>query len=375
MICEPGDGFAGLLVSALGATAALNSELQNLSSQSLKESLLESGISASELDRFGVFEVAHHAARERWQPRLSLGSVKQAISKMHQIRGFMLTPVSAGWPEQLCDLGYNAPMALWVRGSQASLDRLSKSVAVVGSRGATTYGEFATEAVVAALVEKGISIISGGAYGIDAIAHKSTLALQGNTVAVMAGGIDKLYPSGNSQLLKRVTETGAVVSEMPPGSIPTKWRFLQRNRLIAALSQSTIVVEANWRSGALNTATHAQTLDREIYAVPGPISSPKSAGTNKLIADGRAQLIVDPADLLERMGIQAKVPTQLELSGLGAIEVRVLDAIGFDSLEIAEICSAAGLTRDEARFGLGNLELEGLVARRGNVWAKTQTTL
>ena len=375
VICEPGDGFAGLLVSALGATAALNSELQNLSSQSLKESLLESGIPASELDRFGVFEVAHHAARERWRPRLSLGAVKQAISKMQQIRGFMLTPVSAGWPEQLSDLGYNAPMALWVRGSQTAIDRLSKSVAVVGSRGATTYGEFATESVVTALVEKGISIISGGAYGIDASAHKSTLALQGNTIAVMAGGIEKLYPSGNSQLLKRVAETGAVLSEMPPGSIPTKWRFLQRNRLIAALSQSTIVVEANWRSGALNTATHAQTLDREIYAVPGPISSPKSAGTNKLIADGRAQLIVDPADLLERMGIQAKVPTQLELSGLGAIEVRVLDAIGFDSLEIAEICSAAGLTRDEARFGLGNLELEGLVARRGNVWAKTQTTL
>ena len=248
VICEPGDGFAGLLVSALGATAALNSELQNLPSQSVKMSLLESGLSATELDRFGVFEVAHHVARERWRPRLSLGSVKQAISNMHQIKGFMLTPVSAGWPEQLCDLGYNAPMALWVRGSQASLDRLSKSVAVVGSRGATTYGEFATEAVVAALVEKGISIISGGAYGIDAIAHKSTLALQGNTVAVMAGGLEKLYPSGNSQLLKRVTETGAVVSEMPPGSIPTKWRFLQRNRLIAALSQSTIVVEANWRS-------------------------------------------------------------------------------------------------------------------------------
>jgi len=375
VICEPGDGFAGLLVSALGATTALKSELQNLSSQSVKMSLLDSGISPLELDRFGVFEVAHHAARERWRPRLSLGAVKQAISKMKQLNGFMLTPISSGWPGQLSDLGYNAPMALWVRGSQASLDRLSKSVAVVGSRGATTYGEFATEAVVAALVEKGASIISGGAYGIDAIAHKSTLALQGNTVAVMAGGIEKLYPSGNSQLLKRVTETGAVLTEMPPGSIPTKWRFLQRNRLIAALSQSTIVVEANWRSGALNTATHAQSLDREIYAVPGPISSPKSAGTNKLIADGRAQLIVDPADLLERMGIQARVPTQLELSGLGAIEVRVLDAIGFDSLEIAEICSAAGLTRDEGRFGLGNLELEGLVARRGNAWAKTQTTI
>jgi DNA processing protein len=375
VICEPGDGFAGLLVSALGASEALNTELRNLTSHQVKQALFDSGISSSELDRFGVFEVAHHAARERWRPRLSFSSVKQAISKMQQIKGLMLTPISIGWPEQLGDLGYNAPMALWLRGSQFSIDRLSKSVAVVGSRGATTYGEFATEAIVAALVEKGISIVSGGAYGIDAIAHKSTLALQGNTVAVMAGGVDKFYPTGNAQILKRITETGAVLSEMPPGSIPTKWRFLQRNRLIAALSQSSIVVEANWRSGALNTATHAQTLEREVFAIPGPITSPRSAGTNKLIADGKAQLIVDAPDLLERMGVQARVLSQLELSGLGAIEVRVLDAIGFDSLEIAEICTAAGLTKDEARFGLGNLELDGLVARRGNNWAKTQTTL
>ena len=375
VICEPGDGFAGLLVTALGASTALKTELQNQSSFQVKQALLDSGIPSSELERFGVFEVAHHAARERWRPRLSFNSVKQAISKTQQIKGFMLTPISIGWPEQLGDLGYNAPMALWLRGSQFSIDQLLKSVAVVGSRGATTYGEFATDAIVAALVEKEISIVSGGAYGIDAIAHRSTLALKGNTVAVMAGGVDRFYPTGNAHILKRISETGAVLSEMPPGTVPSKWRFLQRNRLIAALSQSTIVVEANWRSGALNTATHAQSLDREIYAVPGPISSPKSAGTNKLIADGRAQLIVDPADLLERMGIQARVPTQLELSGLGAIEVRVLDAIGFDSLEIAEICSAAGLTRDEARFGLGNLELEGLVARRGNAWAKTQTTI
>ncbi len=375
VICEPGDGFAGLLVSVLGAKAALNSELQNLPSQAVKVSLIDSGIDASELDHFGAFEVLHFAARERWRPRLSLAAVKQAITKIQQLRGFMLSPVSQGWPEQLSDLGYNSPMAMWVRGSRSALDRLTKSVAVVGSRGATTYGEFATESVVAALVEKGVTIISGGAYGIDAIAHKSTLALQGNTVAVMAGGVDRLYPSGNAQLLKRVTETGALLSELPPGSIPTKWRFLQRNRLIAALSQTTIVVEANWRSGALNTATHAQSLERQVFAVPGPISSPKSAGTNKLIAEGRAQLIVDAPDMLERMGIQARQPSQLELSGLGAIEVRVLDALGFDAIDIADICSAAGLTRDEARFGLGNLEMDGLVARRGNAWAKSQTTL
>jgi DNA processing protein len=145
--------------------------------------------------------------------------------------------------------------------------------------------------------------------------------------------------------------------------------------LIAAGSQSSVVVEANWRSGALNTASHANALGREVFAIPGPISSPKSAGTNKLIADSRAQLIVDGKDLLDRLGIESQEITRQQLTGLGAIERRTLDAIGFGSFEIAEICLEAGLTRDEARFGLGNLELEGLIVRRGNAWTKSQTTV
>jgi DNA processing protein len=375
VICEPGDGFAGLLVRRLGAAQALKTELENQSTHLVRQALANAGVQEYELERFGVFELAHVAARERWRPRLSFNAVRLAILKIRELNGFTITPICEQWPPQLDDLENNKPMALWVRGTQVSIDRLAESVSVVGSRGATSYGEFATESLVSALIEKDISVVSGGAYGIDAIAHKSALALRGNTVAVMAGGVDRLYPTGNAQLLKRISETGAVISEMPPGSTPTKWRFLQRNRLIAALSQSTIIVEANWRSGALNTATHAQALERPIYAVPGPITSPKSAGCNKLIADERAHLIVDAADLLDRLGIQTKPISQIELSGLGAIEVRLLDAIGFNSLEIAEICSSAGLTRDEARFGLGNLELDGLVARRGNAWTKTQTTL
>lgn len=374
-ICEPGDGFAGLLVRELGPVAALSSELQNYSSAQLRQSLLESGLASAELERFGHFENTHMAARERWRPRLLLAAVKSAITKIRSLDGTTITPNCSNWPAQLSDLEYHAPMALWVRGCQNSLSRLSNSAAIVGSRSSTSYGELATQSLVGALTEKDVSIVSGGAYGIDGIAHQSTLAMGGNTVAVMAGGVDRLYPAGNTELLRRITQKGAVLSELPPGSIPTKWRFLQRNRLIAALSQSTIVIEANWRSGALNTATHAQALERLIFAVPGPITSPKSAGTNKLIADGRAQLILDPPDLLDRLGLQNRLPTQAELAGLGAIEVRVLDALGFDSLEIADICSAAGITRDEARFGLGNLELDGLVARRGNTWSKTQTTL
>lgn len=136
-----------------------------------------------------------------------------------------------------------------------------------------------------------------------------------------------------------------------------------------------MVVEANWRSGALNTVSHAERLGRDIYAIPGPITSPKSAGVNKLVADGRAQLVVDAADLLDRLGVQTRQVSKTELAGLGAIEVRVLDAIGFDALEINEVCAAGGLTRDEARFGLANLELDGLILRRDNTWLRSQTTV
>ncbi len=375
VICEPGDGFAGFLISKMGATAALEAEIEGISTKQLKSKLFSLGFDSVELDSFGVFEKLHAEARERWRPRLQLEMIRTALFKINKVGGFVLTPAEPDWPQQLEDLGQHAPFALWVRGSGSALRQLGQSISIVGSRGATSYGEFATNAMVSALVPKGYSIVSGGAYGIDGIAHRSTLALRGNTVAVMAGGLDKFYPSGNSEMLRRISQTGAVISEVPPGTVPSKWRFLQRNRLISALSQSTLVVEANWRSGALNTVSHSERLERIVYAVPGPINSPKSAGTNKLIAENRAQLVIDGNDLLEQLGETIRVTSQLELDGLGALEKRVLDAIGFDVLEIAEICSSAGLTRDEARFGLSSLELEGLVLRRDNTWTKSQTTV
>ena len=375
VICEPGDGFAGFIVSKIGAAAALEAEVQGLPSKHLKSKMLAAGVSEIELDAFGVFEKAHAEARERWKSRISLELIRVALFKIAKVGGFVMTPIDPNWPKQLSDLGLHSPFALWVRGSSSALGKLERSVSIVGSRGATAYGEFATDTMVSALVPRGFSVVSGGAYGIDGIAHRSTLALRGNTVAVMAGGLDKFYPSGNSDLLRRVSQTGAVISEVPPGTSPSKWRFLQRNRLISALGQSTLVIEANWRSGALNTVSHCERLERPIYAVPGPITSPKSAGTNKLIAEDRAQLVVDGDDLLERLGETNREAIQKELDGLGAIEKRVFDALGYDVLEIAEICSSAGLTRDEARFGLSNLELEGLVLRRDSAWTKSQTTV
>lgn len=375
VICEPGDGFAGFLISKLGAAAALEAEVQGLSSERLKEKLFSLGLDSADLDSFGVFEKLHAEARERWKPRLNLELIRTALYKINKVGGFVMTPSDSDWPEQLGDLEKHAPFALWVRGSSSALGLLEHSVSIVGSRGATSYGEFATDSMVSALVPKGFSVVSGGAYGIDGIAHRSTLALRGNTVAVMAGGLDRFYPTGNSDMLRRISQTGAVISEVPPGTIPSKWRFLQRNRLISALGQSTLVIEANWRSGALNTVSHSERLERPIYAVPGPITSPKSAGTNKLISENRAQLVIDGNDLLEQLGQTVRITSQSELDGLGAIEKRVLDAVGFNVMEIAEICSSAGLTRDEARFGLSSLELDGLVLRRDNTWTKSQTTV
>ena len=375
VIREPGEGFSGVLLQALGPAAALEMELNNLSTKSTKSMLLELGTPIEDINRFGLFETTHPEQRQRWKPRLSLELVRSAIYGIRKIGGSVITKQHEVWPGQLADLTFYEPTALWVRGSHDALIKLQHSIAIVGSRGSTSYGEFATDVMVSALVPKGLSIVSGGAYGIDAIAHRKTLAMQGNTVAVMAGGIDRFYPSGNSELMKRIVQTGAVISEVPPGTSPTKWRFLQRNRLIAALAQSTLVVEANWKSGALNTVSHSERIGREVYAVPGPISSPMSAGTNKLIADGRANLVFDGDDLLDRLGVQDRPITALELSGLGAIEVRVLDAIGFGSADIAEICLSAGLTRDEAKFGLGNLEMDGFLLRRDNTWTRTQTTV
>ena len=226
VICEPGDGFAGFLISKMGATAALEAEIQGISTKQLKSKLFSLGFDSVELDSFGVFEKLHAEARERWRPRLQLEMIRTALFKINKVGGFVLTPAEPDWPQQLEDLGQHAPFALWVRGSGSALRQLGQSISIVGSRGATSYGEFATNAMVSALVPKGYSIVSGGAYGIDGIAHRSTLALRGNTVAVMAGGLDKFYPSGNSEMLRRISQTGAVISEVPPGTVPSKWRFL-----------------------------------------------------------------------------------------------------------------------------------------------------
>lgn len=210
----------------------------------------------------------------------------------------LVTPDSADWPHGLNDLGYAAPFALWVRGN-TELIGSPDQLAIVGARAASGYGEHVTVELTTGLVDKGYTIVSGAAYGIDGTAHRTTLAAGGSTIAYLAGGVDRFYPSGHDALLTRIAEQGAIVSELPVGAPPTKWRFLARNRLIAASTHATIVVEAGWRSGSLNTAGHAHFLARAVGAVPGPITSATSAGCHRLIRDYGATLVTNADEIAE----------------------------------------------------------------------------
>ncbi|MGH8963579.1 MAG: DNA-processing protein DprA [Jatrophihabitantaceae bacterium] len=194
------------------------------------------------------------------------------------------------------------PLALWVRGPAALASVGVRSVAIVGSRAATPYGEHVTAELAYGLARREVTVVSGGAYGIDAAAHRAALAADGTTVLVSAGGLDRPYPPGNATLFERVAETGLLVSESPPGCAPQRRRFLTRNRLIAALSTGTVVVEAANRSGAANTAKHAVTLQRPLMAVPGPVTSPMSAGCHDLIRREQALLVGTVEEVLAVVG-------------------------------------------------------------------------
>lgn len=212
---------------------------------------------------------------------------------IHEIR--MITQDDPEYPAQLLHLA-DPPKQLWLVGPLNLVDTTMNSVAVVGSRACTAYGERATNQIVEPLArEGGWTIVSGLAFGIDAAAHRSALAVNGATIAVLACGVDVPYPRAHSSLAERIAESGLLISEYPPGTQPTRTQFLARNRIIAALSQGTIVVEAASRSGSMNTVGHARKLGRAVMAVPGPITSMASSGPNRLLHDGYA-VAVSSAD-------------------------------------------------------------------------------
>jgi DNA processing protein len=371
-IAEPGDRIAGMLVAALGASTALSVVVEQYSVARIAARLAEVGEIPTTSDDLG-------SALERWQPRVKSSVAVTALRQAARYSVRLRVPGDDGWPTGFADLGEHAPIALWVRGNDAALVSLERSIALVGARAATGYGEHVTMEASAGLVDRGFSIVSGAAYGIDGMAHRAALASSGQTIAFLAGGVDRFYPSGHDALLTRIAESGVVLSELPCGSPPTKWRFLQRNRLIAAASLATVVLEAGWRSGSLNTAGHASSLGRPLGAMPGPVTSAASAGCHRLIRDFTAVLVTNAEEMAELVPFPAgglQSPDHAGTGGGGSSrgssdQTRVLDALSRRSARTAsEIAERAGLSISSVQSILGVLELESSVAERERGWVR-----
>jgi DNA processing protein len=300
------------------------------------------------------------------------------LDRAHEAGIWLLYPENRGWPSGLGALGggidrdnAGEPFALWVRGrGDALADMTRQSVAVVGSRAASAYGDHMAALLSGGLTDAGWTVISGGAYGIDAAAHRAALSAGGPTIAVLAGGVDVAYPARNANLLDQVARNGALLSESPPGASPRRHRFLSRNRLIAALTGGTVIVEAGLRSGALNTARHTRRLGRPLMGVPGPATSALSAGVHAMLRDHpQARVVTSPEQVLEEVGpigLLAPVPrpTGGPRDALSAVMLDVLEAVpGFEPHLASTIGTASGQPPETVAAVLVALVDHGLVEK------------
>lgn len=370
---EPSDSVGLALTAAAGPVDALR-----IASRQTSASAILAGEIAGLLEANGFSHrpQALQEALDRWLPRVADLAPERDLATLGRLHGVLVTPESDLWPSALDDLQFSAPSCLWVRGALAAgIPELGRMVAVVGSRDSTAYGATVTGELAAGLVTRGYTVVSGGAYGIDAQAHRSALAAAGEdrqvpTIGVTACGIDRYYPAGNEQLLRETARRGLLIAEVPPGSSPTRWRFLQRNRIIAALCAATVVVEARWRSGALNTAHHAAGLGRAVGAVPGSVHSANSAGCHRLLREGSAVCVTDAAEIAELAGpigtTLAPEPESFPAvhDGLGVEDLLLLDALPVRATtSVDKLASVAGLSIRGVLAGLSRLELGGLAER------------
>lgn len=378
-LMEPQDSAGLALVQAAGALDAL----EIATGQAAAGPKLEQEITGLLADNgAGTSWAGMAAALKRWAPRIPDLAPERDLATMARLGGRLIIPSDDLWPAQLGDLGMQEPICLWWRGLEQELPGAAKSVALVGSRDSTSYGASVTGDLAYSLAQRGFTVVSGGAYGIDAHAHRAALAggsAAVPTIAVMAGGVDRFYPSGNEDLLRAVCNQGAVLAEVPPGSAPTRYRFLQRNRLIAALAAVTVVVEARWRSGALNTAHHAETLGRAVGAVPGSVHSANSAGCHRLLRDGGAICVTDAAEIAELaspsgVGLVEPVTGRAAVhDGLTLEDLILLDALPLRSTtSVDKLCAVAGLSAESVRAGLGRLGLLGLAASERGGWKRAK---
>jgi DNA processing protein len=357
-LVEPGDEVVGEWVNQLGAVEVLRRIARG-----------------EELPRVRATRL------ENYRVRLPDVDPRADLDRLRALGGRLVCPGDTEWPSQLDDLGPARPLCLWVRGA-ASLRLLAlRSVAVVGARACTDYGAHAAAELAAELARGGWIVVSGAAYGIDAAAHRGALAVTGTTIAVLACGVDTVYPPGHQALCARIAEQGLLVSELPPGQHPTRSRFVLRNRVIAALTRGTVVVEAATRSGALSTARRAGELNRHVMGVPGPCFSELSVGVHAMIRTG-ATLVSDAAEVIELIG---GIGTDLAPQRQGPVlprdllspdAARVLDALpaGPDGVPLEAVARAAGLGSDPVLRHLYELASLGFVQRRGTHWRLTPRT-
>ncbi|SDP04955.1 DNA-processing protein DprA [Actinacidiphila guanduensis] len=356
-VAEPGDEVVGRALAEWGPVETV---------RAAREGRRLAGATAQRAERYAI-----RAARA--DPLADLAAA-------HRAGGRFLCPGDADWPGQLDDLGLRRPFGLWVRGRPSLRLWALRSVAVVGARACTDYGTHMAVRLGAGLAGAGWVVVSGAAFGVDGAAHRAALEAGGATIGVVAGGIDVPYPPRNAGLIDRIAEDGLLVGELPPGDHPTRSRFVTRNRVIAALTRGTVVVEAKYRSGSLITARRAAELGRITMGVPGPCTSGLSEGVHELLR-GEAALVTDAAEVVELVGrIGADLaPVRrgpvLPRDRLGPGTARVLEALpARGPAGEREIAEAAGTTVADTLGRLHELLALGFVAREGGSWRLVRTS-
>jgi DNA processing protein len=368
-LVEPGSAALHRLVTAYGPVEAQDRLTSGLEPGPLAEAaaLRLQGRSAAEL------------AERLWERAARLG-----------VR--VITPESAEWPGRLADLRHISregpstidrdtfpPQSVWLRGPHLLAEAVERSVSLVGARANTVYGAHAAAELGYGLAGRGWTVISGGAYGIDAVAHRAALAAGGLTVAVLACGVDRPYPLTNSALFEQIAEEGLLISEWPPGTAPFKLRFLVRNRVIAALSRGTVLVEAGARSGARQTLRRARELGRAAMAVPGPITSEVSVGCHEELRrepHEPVRLVASVEHVLEEVGgvgDLAPVPrgAQRPLDGLDPVEQQLVDAVPRrGSAHASQIAVDAGVPLRDALAKLPSLALRGHLREQSGSYSR-----
>ncbi|GAA2457313.1 DNA-processing protein DprA [Actinomadura vinacea] len=361
-IAEPGDTFLNRIIDQVGAPGALNV---------VRTGRLPADLPAGEGEMRRL---------EHWRIRLRASAPEEDLAICDELGVRLVCPGDPEWPTTLDDLEAARPYALWLRGPADLRNRCLRSVALVGSRAASAYGLRVAAEMAAELAERGWTVVSGGALGIDAAAHRGALAVDGMTIAVFANGVDVPYPGGNEGLFAEMARRNLLISESPPGTPPHRLRFLVRNRVIAALSRGTVIVEAERRSGALNTAAWARKLGRSLMVVPGQVDSRSSAGCLRLLREEPDATLVTCCD--EVIEVVGRIGTDLAPRPSAPVLPRDrLDQVTRAVLESFPARGAAGPAQLAAKAGidlltvngkLGLLSAGGFIERTADGWRLTR---